>query len=102
MIGYPKPIPSRRLKKTREWEQARKELKQIYAEKGITKCELCGTANFLSFAHRNKRRNTTSKELASFYHTLLLCVPCHQTLEQSREKTEQAFSRLRPNIPDSL
>lgn len=88
--------PSVRHKKVKAWENARRKLKQDYARRGITRCEVCGASSGLSFAHRHKRRDTDSEELGSFHDTILLCIPCHQTIESSKERTTQLFARLRP------
>jgi hypothetical protein len=97
-VEYPKPNVPKKSRGNKLWERYRRRLKVIYAEKGIQKCELCGTTNFLSFAHRNKRRNTSVEELGSFYHTLLLCIPCHQRIEDDREETARAFALLRDDV----
>lgn len=83
--------------KVTEWTKARSLLKKLYYYKGITRCEICGTDNFLSFAHRHKREwyNSDPKLLGEFNETLLLCVPCHQKIEYDKELTEETFNRLR-------
>lgn len=46
---------------------------------GITRCEVCGTDNYLSFAHRLKRRDiTTDEELRT---VALLCITDHERIE---------------------
>lgn len=80
-------------KKALEWLQASDELEEIYLEKGITLCEMCGTDNFLSFAHRYKRNDPRCEH--TFEGTLLLCVPCHQKIEYDRDLTDKMFKKLR-------
>ena len=84
-------------KKGREWENARRKLKKIYYAKEITTCELmfegCFASNFLSFAHRYKRRDPRCKH--TFEQTILACINCHNKIEYNKELTEQMFSILR-------
>ena len=80
-------------KKTKEWNQARKELKIIYEDKGITYCEVCGTNSFLSFAHRYKRNDPRCEH--TYEGTLLLCIPCHEKIEYDQQATEDLFNKLR-------
>lgn len=79
---------------------ANKILKYIYNDYGITRCELCGTDNMLSFAHKEKREWYRKEDriplLSSFQHTLLLCIPCHETIEYDKELTKKTFAELRP------
>lgn len=77
--------------------ESNKILKELYKEKGITKCELCGSSFWLSFAHKHKRvwYRANPELLSSFYHTLLLCIPCHQDLEFDKELTKETFENLR-------
>lgn len=65
--------------KSKDWENARRLLKQSFATAGITRCEECGSDNFLSFAHSKKRRFITTRE--DLYDVALLCVPCHEKIE---------------------
>lgn len=65
-------------KKTREWNKIRAELKKRFLSVGITRCEMCGKDNMLSFAHRKKRRFCDEDEL---HVCALLCNPCHDKLE---------------------
>jgi len=89
------------MNKVKEWDKARKKLKVIYEDKGIRYCEArlkgCWVNNALSFAHRQKRIEYYSKPelLGSFEETLLLCIPCHQKIENDKELTEKLFKQLR-------
>ena len=70
----------KRGKKTRAWDHTRAKLKKQFFEIGVTTCEECGADNFLSFAHRLKRRFITDEaELAT---VALLCIPCHEKVER--------------------
>ena len=90
-----------KLSKVKEWDNARKKLKVIYEDRGIRYCEArlpgCCVSNFLSFAHRQKRIEYYSKPelLGSFEETLLLCIHCHQKIENDKELTEKLFKQLR-------
>lgn len=68
-----------RSKKVDAWSRLRAKLKIEFAEMNVTRCEMCNADNFLSFAHRLKRRFiTTDEELRQ---VALLCIPCHEKLE---------------------
>jgi hypothetical protein len=70
-------------KKTRAWERARRKLKTLFEKQEIVRCEKCGADNFLSFAHRFKRRHIVDEtELMT---VALLCVPCHESFERLPE-----------------
>lgn len=77
--------------------EANRRLKKLFIEKGITRCEVCGADNFLSFAHRHKRDwySGDVEKLSDWEQVLLLCIPCHEKIEVSREKTEELFNKLR-------
>jgi 4-hydroxy-3-methylbut-2-en-1-yl diphosphate synthase IspG/GcpE len=75
----------RRGRKTAKWDRIRAELKKQFAAMNLIVCEMCGRTNFLSFAHRLKRRYiTTDEELKT---VALLCMSnpdgegCHTKLE---------------------
>jgi len=76
---------------------ANKKLKEIFLEKGIVRCELCGTDNFLSFAHKHKRDwyRRYPELLSDYNQVLLLCIPCHEKIEVNRVETRALFIRLR-------
>ena len=77
-------------------KEANRRMKEWCMNNDVTRCEMCGADNFLSFAHRQKRRYYNSvEELSNPSEFLLLCVPCHQKIEYSKEKTEEAFKKLR-------
>lgn len=84
ILMYPKPPKRVKNKKTKEWDQVRKELKQKFLEMGVTSCELglvnCTGDNYLGFAHTAKRRKLSYEEL---YEVALLCNNCHTEIEYS-------------------
>lgn len=81
-------------RKTREWENARRELKGEFAAMGITSCELrlagCWKDNSLSFAHSAKRRYLTPDQIKE---VVLCCTPCHQRIEVFGGPVMQALVR---------
>ena len=84
-------------KQTKINREANQKLKRLYQDAGVVRCELCGANDFLSFAHRHKRiaYYGLPEMLAQWNQTLLLCVPCHQKLEQDKELTIKTFLKLR-------
>jgi hypothetical protein len=92
-----------KVSRTREWELARAKLKVVYQSRRITRCEFvsdmgekCTSSDFLSFAHRNKRRNLEPGDLGSFTETLLLCQNHHDLIEGDKDETDRLFKLLRP------
>lgn len=77
--------------------ESNRRLKELFLNKGITKCEICGTDNYLSWAHRAKRRYyNTVEELSDFNSVILACIPCHNKyLEWDGEIKEEWFKKLR-------
>jgi hypothetical protein len=76
-------------------------LKKKFMDMGITWCEYpkCGSTNFLSFAHKFKRRYmNTVEELSDINNVLLLCIPHHELIEHSRTATEELFNTLRGKV----
>ena len=70
--------------------------KIMFGNLGITRCEICNSGLFLSFAHRHKRRWYTGVETINrFDQIILACVPCHVELEKDSKLTEDTFKRLR-------
>lgn len=76
----PKPLGAG--KKTKEWADERKVLKEEFEKMGVTTCEIglpgCAKNNFLGFAHLDKRRNLTKEDLPQ---VVLACNPCHDNVE---------------------
>lgn len=77
-------------------------LKKIYAEKGITECEVrlpgCLKNWALGFAHKHKRQDyyrLSPEMLGNFYQTVLACSVCHNIIEHNKELTKEVFARLR-------
>ena len=84
---------------------ANRKLKEIYAEKGITTCELrfpgCLGNQMLSFCHKERREayRGNLERLGAFEETLLGDIHCHQILDDRSKTTEEEknniFKRLR-------
>lgn len=79
-------------KKTQEWNKAKRELKRAFESAGITACELhvspACSQFFLTWAHGDKRRYLTKKELYTL--VALGCVNCHNVIEKwPREKMRE-------------
>lgn len=93
------PIPKSFEKKMSRIEmnvEANKVLKGLFESKGITRCEDCGSATWLTFAHKRKRRHyRTITELSDFQEVLLLCQPCHEQIEKSPTLTMMLFKKYR-------
>jgi len=84
-------------KQTKINQKANRKLKELYQEKGIDYCEICGSRFGLTFAHRHKRVWYYRKPelLWDFNQTLVLCLKCHMILEKSRPLTKHYFNILR-------
>lgn len=77
-------------------QKANKICKQWCIDNNKTVCENCGSNQWLTFAHRLKRRHFNSvEELSDPKNFILLCIKCHEKCEFSKELTEEMFSRLR-------
>lgn len=80
----------KRGKKTQQWDRVRASLKREFAEKGITYCEICGKSDYLSFAHRLKRRYITDEDELRMVALLCMDSPngkgCHTLLEHGRSE----------------
>lgn len=81
--------------------KANKILKQKFEELDIKTCELglpgCFINNFLSFAHRHKRRfyGGSVERLSDIKEVLLACINCHDKIEDNKELTNEMFNKLR-------
>jgi len=89
-------------KQTEINRKANADLRQIYEDKGIMRCEAnlkgCWGIDGLSWHHAHKRNWYKGKDralLASFNQTILVCCQCHSILEQDPELTRQMFKLLR-------
>jgi len=78
-------------------QQANKILKELYQDRDITYCEICGGTFALSWHHRHKRVFYKDKPelLSSFNQTILVCPVCHQKIEYNRELHNKTFKKLR-------
>jgi len=84
-------------KKTAEWIEEKKKLIKIYQEKGITRCENCGSKYGLSFHHRPRR--SSQKAEHTFEKTRLLCWECHPFFEDNDWADERLFAKPRGYHP---
>jgi len=76
--------------------ESNRKLKVLYAEKGITKCEICGSNWGLSWHHKHHRYfYKTAEDLADFNETLLLCPLCHNKYMPDSKDTLELFEKLR-------
>lgn len=85
--SFAKPNKKVKQKKTKAWEKGRSDLKAIFRDNGVTSCEgnfvkNCRKTNFLTFAHKDKRRNLTDEEIIDKDSVALLCQPCHEYIER--------------------
>lgn len=75
---------------------ARQKLKKRFFEMGITACEMCGRTDYLSFAHRLKRRFITDERELEMVALLCMDNPngrgCHNRLEHSSH--QEMFDRI--------
>ena len=75
---------------------ANKILIDRYRKSGIDYCESCGSREWLTFAHRQKRRHYSSiVELVEPSEVILLCLKEHEKIEKDPELTRQLFEKLR-------
>lgn len=116
MIGYSKvaQVGVKKKSQTEKNVDANKELDRIYAEKGVSKCELLGIVKHdcivsehysngellkLTYAHRHKRiwykQEGREKLLHSYHETIRACVNGHMILEADRVLTNKVFTKLR-------
>lgn len=84
-------------KKTKEWQKAKPKLIKIYFEKGIKRCENCGSKFALSFHHRPSRVSQKAKH--DFEHTRLLCQECHNYFEYNDSADKKLFAKPRGYNP---
>jgi hypothetical protein len=78
---------------TKDWLKAKEKLIVLYAEKGIVRCERCGSTQWLSFHHLDKR--STGRAKHTFDGTRLLCIPCHEICEFSHVENEKLEKKKR-------
>jgi hypothetical protein len=83
---------------------ANKKLKEIYAEKGINRCEIRLDGNCvgnwtLGFAHKHRRIWYYDHEgLDSYSETIMACSYCHNRIDTDKDLLEATFNRLRGNV----
>lgn len=74
--------------KTAQWDAARAKIKRKFEAAGITRCEVCGSDQFLGFAHRKKRR-FIPKDDPELFVVALLCVTHHDKIEHGGNMFEE-------------
>lgn len=80
---------------------ASKKAKQTLEAHGITRCEVTGSTNFLTIAHRFGRiyyRNMPEL-LWDINHIILIRQDIHAGIEGNDEETEKLFIKLRGKLP---
>src|SRR5215207_2360480 len=93
--------------KVSDWTRIRKKVKTQFEKRGITRCQMCGRADYLSFAHRLKRRFiTTDEELAI---VALLCMDnpeargCHNKLEHGPKQVMfETITKLNLRVGENI
>jgi hypothetical protein len=103
MVVRGKPM-NKRGKKVKAWEDERAKLKQRFLAVGIITCELryagCAFDNYLGFAHADKRRNLSAKDLSV---VVLACNFCHDDIEvrahEEMKRIVMAVIAARPKQP---
>ena len=93
--------------KTAIWNKVRSQLKKEFSAKGIEFCEMCGRRDYLSFAHRLKRRFITDEVELKMVALLCMSNPdgigCHNELEHSsHEKMFEEITRIIENRSQSF
>ena len=69
------------------WFRDKKKLIEIYRQRGVIRCELCGSDWGMSFHHLDKRSSGKAKN--TFEDTRLLCAQCHADVEYDKEANEK-------------
>lgn len=92
----------KRGKKTRQWDNTRRKLKEQFERAGIVRCEVCNGTFALSFAHRLKRRFITDQQ--ELETVALLCQICHNEVEYAGhdEMSLREIYNIKKTVVDSL
>lgn len=97
-------VMNKRGKKVKAWDSERAKLKPRFIAAGIITCELryagCAFDNYLGFAHADKRRNLSVKDLDV---VILACNFCHDDIEirphEEMKRIVMAVIAARPKQP---
>lgn len=83
----------------KEWKRIRPQIKEKFYQAGIISCEICGSGQFLSFAHRLKRRFITS--VTELNVVALLCQIDHSFLDEraGHEEMFRVITEIRDRQP---
>jgi hypothetical protein len=83
-------------KKSKQWDRTRAKLKKQFEAMNVVTCEMCGRSNFLSFAHRLKRRHILTDEELEMVALLCMDGPhgkgCHTKLEHGPQ--EEMYDKI--------
>jgi 4-hydroxy-3-methylbut-2-en-1-yl diphosphate synthase IspG/GcpE len=85
--------------KQQRWHSTRAKLKKKFLAMGVTACQMCGRTDYLSFAHRLKRRFITTQEELEVVALLCMDNPngkgCHNKLEHGpKEVMYEVITKL--------
>jgi len=78
--------------------KADKEITRQAVNRGIIRCEICGSNSWLTRMHRHKRLwyyDKPDELLWDYKQWIIACIKCHDHYEDDREGTEKIFSELR-------
>ncbi len=106
--SFPKPLAKEKKarkplgigKKTKQWNEGRAKLKQIFRENGIVECEVhfekCKVKNYLGFAHVRRRVKLATEEIIDPHFVILACQSCHYILDfgMQRVNAEMFMNRI--------
>lgn len=104
MLSYSKldQIGKKKLSRTQINAKANKHLADLWLEKGIDCCEICGSRNWLTNMHRHKRVWFYDRPICLLWnwdYCIRACMHCHQMYEYDKEATEKIFIKLRGKEP---
>lgn len=99
-------------KATKNWDNARADLKPLFVQAGITTCEVCihlpephrsrcGRSEILSFAHTKKKKANLTRE--DLRRVVLCCIPGHMVIEGwNRHKMETFLEKIIASRPPEI
>lgn len=75
-------------------KKANREIKKQAVERNIFRCEICCSTNWITIAHRHKRRwyyDKPDELLWDYNQWIIACIDCHSKIEKNKELTEKIF-----------
>jgi hypothetical protein len=77
--------------------EANKKLKELFLQKQILTCEICGSDWALSWHHKHSRvwYRPWPEKLSEFSEVLLVCPEHHNLLQSDQRKSDYYFRQLR-------